>query len=77
MLLLESLSPKTGPVFGKKIILVSVGYFAGWFGIVAMTVGVCGSYLVFIGSSISSLIVHKFGFFTPTVCFDQESKIVH
>ena len=36
-----------------------------WIGIICMTVGVCGSYLVFIGSQLSSLI--KLEWLTQTI----------
>ncbi|KAL6073321.1 Transmembrane amino acid transporter protein [Balamuthia mandrillaris] len=43
------------------------GAFAAWFGILAMTVGVCGSYLVFMGSSLSHLLSPYGAFFRSTI----------
>ena len=55
--------------FGK------IGFIIAWFGILAMTIGVCGSYLVFIGSEMSKLLKGAFpndnfviNTFTSSVC---------
>jgi len=47
--------------FGK------IGYYIAWFGITSMTIGVCGSYLVFMGSTTSGLI-SDFVSMSPMIC---------
>ncbi|KAL6059600.1 Transmembrane amino acid transporter protein [Balamuthia mandrillaris] len=44
-----------------------IGAFFAWFGIVAMTVGVCGSYLVFMGSALKHMLSQYSPFFHTTV----------
>lgn len=41
----------TYPDLGREA-MGPVGAFLAWFGVIAMTLGVCGSYVVFIGHSI-------------------------
>eukprot|EP01084_Bolivina_argentea_P239155 401965_1 len=46
----------------------NIGFYIAWFGILAMTIGVCGSYLVFIGTEISIMTQHKYPYLTQSVC---------
>eukprot|EP01083_Nonionella_stella_P303974 1054196_1 len=48
--------------FGK------IGFIIAWFGILSMTIGVCGSYLVFIGNQMSIMVSANYAFFTQMNC---------
>lgn len=57
----------TYPMIGREA-FGRPGEFFAWFGIIAMTVGVCGSYFVFIGSSLSYLLIPYSSFFDTPEC---------
>jgi len=56
-------SRPTYPQIGKHAFGV-IGSFLAWLGVIAMTVGVCGSYVLFIGSSINKLLFSYHPIFT-------------
>eukprot|EP01084_Bolivina_argentea_P125518 222385_1 len=44
------------------------GFYIAWFGIFTMTIGVCGSYLVFIGTELSIMFHNEYPYLTQSMC---------